>query len=329
MTPDGRLIRVDELREWDGPGELVVFLGVRTAGSRSHETFSGWAAALGRPDWTLRGLDLPLNAPDAAYAELVAAVAANPRVAGAVVTSHKLRLHRAGATLFRRTDVLAGLTREVNTLARATDGVDAHARDPLALTAVLRGFDGAGHADVVVYGAGGAGTALLLALTLDVGATLASGSLVRAAGRGPRSITVLDTDEDAVAALRATARRCGVLDGRLRLLAAGDPAAPFPLPDGALVVNATGLGKDRPGSPLPPGTVLPPGATAWDVNYRGDLTFLADARAQGATAVDGWDYFVAGWGAALTAIAGVPFTDDMLAGLAAAAAAHRPGTLPS
>ncbi|TDD65272.1 hypothetical protein E1262_25750 [Jiangella aurantiaca] len=321
MTPDGRLIRLDELREWDGPGELVVFLGVTTAGSRSHDVFPGWSDALGRPDWTLRGTDLPLTAPDAAYAELVAAVAANPRVAGAVVTSHKLRLHRAGAALFRRADVLAGLTHEVNTLVRIRDGVDAHARDPLALAAVLRGFDEAGRADVVVYGAGGAGTALLLALTLDVEATLAAGRPVPAEG-GPRTVTVLDTDDGALAALQATAERGGVLDDRLRLL---DAPGPAPLPDGALVVNATGLGKDRPGSPLPSGTVLPPAATAWDFNYRGDLTFLSDARAQGATAVDGWDYFVAGWGAALTAIAGVPLTDDLLAGLAAAAAAHRPG----
>lgn len=319
MTLDGRPIRPGELRAWDGPGELVLFLGVSTAGSRSHDVFPGWAAALGRPDWTLRGVDLPLTAPVAAYAELVDAVAGNPRIAGAVVTSHKLRLHRAGATLLRRTDVLAGLTHEVNTLVRTPGGVDGHARDPLALAAVLRDRPWPGR-DVVVYGAGGAGTALLLALTLDVEATLTAGRPVPAAGPPP-AVTVLDVDDGALAALRATARRCGVGDDRLRLL---DARTPVPVPEHALVVNATGLGKDRPGSPLPPGAVLPATATAWDVNYRGDLTFLADARAHGATAVDGWDYFVAGWGAALTAIAGRPLTGDLLAALAAAAAPFRP-----
>lgn len=314
-----RVIGLDELRAWDGPGELVAFLGVTTGGSRSHDVFPGWAAALGRPDWTLRGVDLPLTAPDDAYADLVGAVATNPRVAGAVVTSHKLRLYRTGTARARRTDVLVGLTHEVNTLARTPGGVDAHARDPLALTAVLRGQTPP--SDVVVYGAGGAGTALLLALTLDVDATLAAG---RPAPRGerPATITVLDTDAAALAALRATAERCGVLDDRLRLLHAEEPAPP--IPEHALVVNATGLGKDRPGSPLPPGAVLPATATAWDFNYRGDLTFLADAREQGATTVDGWEYFVAGWGAALTAIAGRPLTGDLLAALATAAAPHRP-----
>jgi shikimate dehydrogenase len=304
VTHDGRVIAPDDLSSWAGDGSggrrLVAFVGVDTGGSRIHREFPAWAARLGRPEWTLRGVDLPLTAPAAAHRELVAAVAANPNVAGAVVTSHKLRLHRAAAELLRRTDALADLTLEINVLARTADGgVDGFARDPLALAAVLHRFGVAGR-DVVVYGAGGAGTALLLALTLDE-------------QRRPRDITVVDTDDAALAALRATAERCSVLDDRLRL---HSPAtAPARLPDHALVVNATGLGKDRPGSPLPPGTVLPPTATAWDFNYRGDLTFLADARAQGATAVDGWDYFVAGWGAALTAIAGVPFTAGLVADL--------------
>ena len=170
----------------------------------------------------------------------------------------------------------------------------------VALAAVLKRFDVGGR-DVIVYGAGGAGTALLLALTLDVEATLAADCPVPGT-QNPRSVTVIDTDDAALAALRATANRCGVLDERLHLTLATTASAA--VPPHALVVNATGLGKDRAGSPLPPGTVLPPSATAWDFNYRGDLTFLAEARAQGATAVDGWDYFVAGWDAPLTAIAG-------------------------
>ncbi|PZF80837.1 shikimate dehydrogenase [Jiangella anatolica] len=306
MTHDDRLIDVGGVRRWAGPGELVVFVGVATGGSRSHDAFPAWAATLSRPDWTLRGLDLPPTTPAPAYVELVEAIAANPRVAGAVVTSHKLRLHRAATGRFRRTDALTTLMHEVNTLVRAGDGVDAHARDPLALAAVLRDRPAPG--DVVVYGAGGAGTALLLALTLDVEATLAAGAPVRG---GRHRVTVLDTDEAALAALRTTAERCGVTD-RLTLL---DARTPAPIPPRALVVNATGLGKDRPGSPLPPGAVLPATATAWDFNYRGDLTFLADARASGVAAVDGWDYFVAGWGAALTAIAGRPLTAGLLAEL--------------
>ena len=52
------------------------------------------------------------------------------------------------------------------------------------------------------------------------------------------------------------------------------------LPDGSLVVNATGLGKDRPGSPLTDDARFPRDGIAWDFNYRGDLLFLEQAERQ-------------------------------------------------
>jgi shikimate 5-dehydrogenase len=71
------------------------------------------------------------------------------------------------------------------------------------------------------------------------------------------------------------------------------------LPGGSLVVNATGAGKDTPGSPLADDAVFPPNGYAWEFNYRGELHFLAQARAQQATrglhVEDGWRYFLHGW----------------------------------
>jgi shikimate 5-dehydrogenase len=64
---------------------------------------------------------------------------------------------------------------------------------------------------------------------------------------------------------------------------------------GSLVVNATGLGKDAPGSPLTDAARFPSDAVAWDLNYRGDLVFLDQARAQGVRLEDGWVYFLHGW----------------------------------
>ena len=68
---------------------------------------------------------------------------------------------------------------------------------------------------------------------------------------------------------------------------------------GALEINATGLGKDAPGSPLTAAARFPQGAIAWDLNYRGDLVFLDQARAQAAArglrVEDGWTYFIHGW----------------------------------
>ena len=71
------------------------------------------------------------------------------------------------------------------------------------------------------------------------------------------------------------------------------------LSPGALVINATGLGKDAPGSPLSNAAVFPERAVVWDLNYRGDLIFLDQARAQESTRKlqieDGWTYFIYGW----------------------------------
>ncbi|HMC44204.1 MAG TPA: shikimate dehydrogenase, partial [Caballeronia sp.] len=71
------------------------------------------------------------------------------------------------------------------------------------------------------------------------------------------------------------------------------------LSPGALVINATGLGKDAPGSPLSDAAVFPERAVVWDLNYRGNLVFLDQARAQETARAlqieDGWTYFIYGW----------------------------------
>jgi shikimate 5-dehydrogenase len=71
------------------------------------------------------------------------------------------------------------------------------------------------------------------------------------------------------------------------------------LKPGSLVINATGLGKDAPGSPLTDAAQFPENGIAWDFNYRGDLLFLDQARAQSErrhlTVEDGWIYFLHGW----------------------------------
>jgi len=71
------------------------------------------------------------------------------------------------------------------------------------------------------------------------------------------------------------------------------------LAPGSLVVNATGLGKDAPGSPLTAAARFPERAIVWDLNYRGDLVLLDQARAQAHERAlqieDGWTYYLHGW----------------------------------
>jgi hypothetical protein len=67
------------------------------------------------------------------------------------------------------------------------------------------------------------------------------------------------------------------------------------LAPGSLGINATGLGKDAPGSPLTDAGVFPSEAIAWELNYRGELVFLDQARRDATQVEDGWTYFIHGW----------------------------------
>ena len=81
--------------------------------------------------------------------------------------------------------------------------------------------------------------------------------------------------------------------------ARGNDALLERLPAGSLVINATGMGKDRPGSPLTAAAQFPAEAVVWELNYRGERLFLQQALAQQAhrslAVVDGWRYFLYGW----------------------------------
>ena len=293
--------------DWAGP-DLVVFIGRATGGSGVHAAFPTWARALELGNVVLRGVDVPPDVQPGAWRELLAEMRDNPRVRGAVVTDHKLRLFRACTDLLDEREPTVELMSEINSL-RFEDGrVTAFARDVLALGSVLgRAPLPSSPPAVVCLGAGGAATALLLATTLDVPATTTSGT--PAPALDVPALTFVDRDPAALAALESVMERLPVDPAAVRTVTAATPAACAEVvataPAGTLVVNATGLGKLGPGSPLPDGTSFPPGAVAWDFNYRGPLTFLAQARAAGAPTVDGRDYFLAGWACALAGVFGL------------------------
>jgi shikimate dehydrogenase len=321
----GRVLTADQVGRHDG-APLILFVGISTAGSLAHRAFPAWAQLLGK-HWTLLGVDLPADTTSSGYRELVTAVRDNPRVAGAVITSHKLQLAAACADLLDLRDPLADVTREVNCIAADGGRLRGYARDPVSLIPALDRLPGGrprGH--VLCLGAGGAATALLLALTVDVAAAAAVGPL-SAHPHPPASLVFADVRPGALDALQKVAGRCPGAHPRpvCHHLAGPADAASLTaaLPTGSLVINATGLGKDRPGSPLPLGTGFPERTVAWDLNYRGDLAFLEQARTAGARTAGGWDYFLAGWAGTLTAIARVPFTVGLLDAFTAAAESYR------
>lgn len=269
----------------------VIFVGVNTSGSRVHELFPRWTATLG-VDARIESIDLPLDATQEQYRSLVESIACDRGVIGAVITSHKLRLYATCADLFAEVDHYAAVTHEVNSLHRTARGLCAAARDPLAARAVLDELDALSD-DVLCLGAGGAATAI--ALNLVVGK------------KTPQRAIFTDVRPDRLQALEATLGALGRATTRFEFVPArATDAMLASLRRGSLVVNATGLGKDVPGSPIGQSALFPANGVIWELNYRGDRPFLAQARRQQRQrrlrVHDGWLYFLHGWFQALAPI---------------------------
>jgi shikimate 5-dehydrogenase len=95
------------------------------------------------------------------------------------------------------------------------------------------------------------------------------------------------------------------------------------MPETSLIINATGMGKDTPGSPLTSHALFPKNGIAWELNYRGELDFLHQALNQAGsrrlTIEDGWLYFLHGWTQVIAQVLGVKIEEEVferLAGIA-------------
>ena len=220
-----------------GMSRALEFVGVTTGGVVDHEIFPLWATRSGSPRRRARGRDLPLGAPPEAFREAIARIRDDEATLGALVTTHKLALLRRRARPVRR-------ARRARRAARR-GVVHLQARRPAArlredpITAALRARRGSPAAlrrggDVLCLGAGGAGTAIV---------ARPAGARRPAARRGH-----VDTDRSARAldarGRRTRRRRDARVDGPARASCSRRCRR------GSLVVNATGMGKDRPGSPL-------------------------------------------------------------------------------
>jgi shikimate 5-dehydrogenase len=279
------------------------FIGVTTGSSSILRVFPRWARALGLGDCELNGIDLPPRAPAEDFRAIVRFLKDDPLSLGALVTTHKLDVVAAAGDLINGLDPYAAALREVSCLSKSGSRLLGHAKDPVSSALALAAMLPEGHwrrtgAAGFVIGAGGAALAITCCLA----------EAERGVDR-PARLVVSDRDPARLADIAATHRRLG-LDLPIRYVhAASDAenAAVLPaLPPHSLVINASGIGKDAPGSPLPASAVFPLNGFAWDLNYRGDLLFLDQARQQAAArqlhVEDGWIYFLHGWTRAIAEV---------------------------
>ena len=303
----------------------IHFIGVTTQQSSVMKVFPKWADILGL-DAEIMGWDLPIRAGADAYRQLVQHIKDDMQSVGALVTVHKIDLLRACHDMFDELDRYARICGEVSCLAKSDGRFRGFAKDPISSALALSHFVPAGHwragkRDVLCLGAGGAATAISVCM----------GEQSQDASH-PRRFILTDISSERLDSISSILAR---LDTNIRFEAvlvrdaADSDACLRDLPAGSLVINATGLGKDRPGSPLTDGVQFPQDGLVWELNYRGERRFMGQAQAQAAarhlTVEDGWMYFLHGWAQAIAEIFQLQITDDVFRQLGSVAAALRPG----
>lgn len=300
----------------------LYFIGVTTRQSSIMKVFPKWADILGL-DAQILGWDAPIRAPAAVYRRLVQHIQDDPQTAGALVTTHKIDLFRACRECFDELDRYAHICNEVSCIAKVEGRLKGFAKDPISSALALERFVPAGHwqtgeRDVLCLGAGGAATAISVCLSEGP-----------QAGGHPRKIILTDVLPQRLTAISEILRKLDTgiqFDAVLAQETSRNDACLRDLPDGSLVINATGLGKDRPGSPLTDAAQFPQNGLVWELNYRGERKFMQQAQAQSRhlTIEDGWAYFLHGWTQAIAEIFQIQLTDEIFQQLDEAAAALRP-----
>ncbi|MGD0896758.1 MAG: hypothetical protein ABR915_02910 [Thermoguttaceae bacterium] len=274
----------------------MYFIGVTTHRSSIMNVFPRWTEYLGLGDAVIRGMNFRWHDEPENYRRAVAFIRQDPLSLGALVTTHKLDLLRACRDQFDRLDEFARLMGEISSISKQDGCLVGHAKDPitsgLALGAFLpeRHWERAG-AEALVLGAGGSAIAVTWYM------------LQRSHGANrPTRLIVTNRSLSRLEEIRRFHERIGAgVSLEYHHTPAPEMTDPLMagLKPGSLVINATGLGKDAPGSPLTDRAIWPEGGLAWDFNYRGDLVFLEQARTQQQArrlhVEDGWIYFIHGW----------------------------------
>jgi shikimate 5-dehydrogenase len=272
------------------------FIGVTTGKSSIMKVFPLWMKVLGREDVVMEGVDCKIHDDPEAYRNAVAQIKYDPLSLGSLVTTHKIDLLTAARDMFDYLDPYAMITGEVSSISKLEGRLEGHAKDPLtsgaSLDAIIeKGYFGKTNGDVLCFGAGGSGVATLLHLInkKDKGDRPKKFTFVnRSQGR-------LDHAKEMVGGLKT--------DIGIEYICNSDPLINDKImekfPPYSIIINATGMGKDTPGSPITWDGKFPMNSISWEFNYRGELDFLhqslAQAESRKVKVEDGWLYFVHGW----------------------------------
>ena len=291
----------------------MYFIGVTTAKSSIMKVFPEWAKALGI-DAVMKGIDIAIHEKPEVYREVVDFIKHDELSMGALVTTHKIDLYDACKDMFEYLDPLAQVFGELSSISKKDGKLCGHAKDPITAGQALDAFIPKDYfknneADVYIMGAGGSAISMGYHLMQE-----------KFKGNYPACIVIANRSQP----------RLTEIENIFKTLDPGGIAFAYhltPEPEqndkvlqdmkpGSVIINATGLGKDRPGSPLTDDAVFPENALVWEINYRGDLRFMHQALEQkdtrNLTVEDGWQYFIFGWTAVISEVFHIPIEGEVL-----------------
>jgi shikimate dehydrogenase len=300
------------------------FIGVTTTKSSIMKVFPLWMEILGKPEIVMEGVDLKIHDTPEAYRAAVAQIKYDPASLGALVTTHKMDLYEAAKDMFEYFDPYALVTDEISSISKLEGRLEGHAKDPitagLSLDAIIgKDYFARTGGQILLFGAGGSSVATLLHLINKPDA-----------GDRPSKVVVINRSQPRLDHLREMVEKQG---GQIEVeyICNADPRVNDQimarLPEHSIVINATGMGKDTPGSPITNAGLFPRQAIAWEFNYRGELDFMHQALAQvdsrSVRVEDGWLYFVHGWTQVVAQVLHVDLIPELFDRLEAAAATGR------
>jgi shikimate 5-dehydrogenase len=272
------------------------FIGVTTTKSSIMKVFPEWMKDLGLPEVVIEGIDLKIHDTPESYRTAVAQIKYDPNSLGALVTTHKIDLYNAAKDMFEYFDPYAEICGEISSISKLEGRLEGHAKDPLSSGASLdhildKGYFGRTGGDVLSFGAGGSAIATLLHLI----------NKTDPADRPKRFIFVNRSQGRLDHALEMVSKLS--TDIEVEYICNSDPVKNDVLMESmkpySVIINATGMGKDTPGSPITWEGKFPQHSIAWEFNYRGELDFMHQALAQvesrNVLVEDGWVYFLYGW----------------------------------
>lgn len=271
----------------------MFFIGVTTHNSFVNQVFCDWLKIINK-DAELIGVNLPVGCDEKEYSKIVSFIKSQPLALGALVTTHKVRLYNSTKQLFDNLPDPCNEFQEIGCIYKKGDALCGEVTDIFSVQSALYSFleldyFSKRNSDFCILGGGGAGLALAYRILTDNNPK-------------PQRLVLTDINKHRLLEIEHIIKKYDT-SNILELYHVENYADSIveALKSQSVIVNATGLGKDKEGSPFSEKNNIPKESYLWEFNYRWDNkpNFYNIAKEQERykklKLIDGWIYFIYGW----------------------------------